>query len=94
MTGLCPFEVQAGMDIVEIRKQYPRLLIEGGLDKTKVARGQEAIDAELEAKLPPMLSQGGYIPCCDHLVPPDVPWLNFRYYRERVREYIERYQPE
>ena len=93
VTGLYPFEVQAGMDTVEVRRRYPQLLIQGGLDKTKVAHGKQAIDAELEAKLPPLLSQGGYIPYCDHLVPPDVPWENFRYYRERVREYVERYQP-
>ena len=78
----------------EVRKQYPHLLIQGGLDKTKVARGREAIDAELEAKLPFMLSQGGYIPHIDHTVPPDVSWDNFRYYWEKVREYVERYQPE
>jgi uroporphyrinogen-III decarboxylase len=94
VTGLYPFEVQAGMDIVEVRKRYPQLLIQGGLDKLKVARDKEAIDAELEAKLPFMLSQGGYIPYCDHLVPPEVSWENFCYYRERVRQYVERYQPQ
>ena len=93
VTGLYPLEVRAGMDIVELRKQYPRLLMQGGLDKTKVAEGRRAIDVELEAKLPFMLSRGGYIPFCDHMVPPDVPWDNFLYYRERVRQYVERYQP-
>ena len=93
VTGLFPFEVQAGMDIVEVRKKYPELLIQGGLDKIKMARGKKAIDAELEAKLPPLLSQGGYIPYCDHLVPPSVPWDNYRYCRERIRDYVERYQP-
>ena len=68
--------------------------MQGGLDKTKVAEGRRAIDAELEAKLPFMLARGGYIPFCDHMVPPDVPWDNFLYYRERVRQYVERYQPE
>jgi hypothetical protein len=38
------------------------------------------------------LKKGGYIPYCDHLVPPDVPWENFRYYRMKVQEYVERYQ--
>ena len=93
VTGLYPLEVRAGMDIVELRKQYPRLLMQGGLDKTKVAEGRRAIDVELEAKLPFMLSRGGYIPFCDHMVPPDVSWDNFLYYRERVRQYVERYQP-
>jgi uroporphyrinogen decarboxylase len=92
VTGLYPFEVQAGMDVVQVRKQYPQLTIQGGLDKTKVARGRSAIDFELESKLPYMLKKGGYIPYCDHLVPPDVPWENFRYYRMKVQQNVERYQ--
>ncbi len=91
VAGLYPFEVQAGMDIVEIRRQYPQLLIQGGLDKNKVAQGKEAIDAELAAKLPALLSQGGYIPYCDHLVPPTVSWDNYRYFRQRIGEYVERF---
>jgi uroporphyrinogen decarboxylase len=92
ITGLFPFEVQSGMDIVRVRKKCPQLLIQGGLDKIKVAQSKEAIDAELEAKLPFLLSQGGYIPFLDHLVPPNISWENFRYYRQRVNEYIEKYQ--
>jgi uroporphyrinogen decarboxylase len=91
VTGFYPFEVMAGMDVVAVRKEYPRLHIQGGLDKTKLAAGTAAIDAELEAKLPYMLSRGGYIPYCDHLVPPDVSWENFSYYRMRLREYVERH---
>lgn len=93
VNGLYPFEVQAGMEIVEVRRQYPQLLMQGGLDKTKLAVSKAAIDAELEAKLPYMLTQGGYIPYCDHLVPPDVPWENFVHYRRKLNEYIERYRP-
>jgi hypothetical protein len=91
MTGMLPFEVQAGCDIVEIRKQYPRLQIYGGLDKNLVAQGKEAIDRELEAKLPPLLRQGGYIPFVDHLVHPDISWENFCYYRQRVAELATEY---
>lgn len=86
MTGMLPFEVQAGCDIVEIRQQYPRLQIYGGLDKNVVARGREAIDAELEAKLPPLLRQGGFVPFVDHLVHPEISWQDFAYYRRRVEE--------
>lgn len=93
MTGMLPFEVQAGMDIVEVRKAFPRLQIYGGIDKRRLAQGRAAIDAELEAKLPPLLNQGGYIPFADHLVPPDVSWEDFCYYRRRVAELAERYHP-
>ena len=91
VTGFYPFEVMAGMDVVAVRKEYPQLHIQGGLDKTKLAAGKASIDSELEAKLPYMLSQGGYIPFCDHLVPPDVSWESFLHYRTRLREYVEKY---
>ena len=29
---------------------------------------------------------GGYIPGCDHALPPDIPWDNFLHYRERLAE--------
>lgn len=88
MTAILPFEVQAGNDIVEIRKNYPQLQIYGGIDKNAIARGKQAIDVELEAKLPSLLKQGGYIPFADHLIPPNVSWENFRYYRQRVKELV------
>lgn len=86
MTGLLPFEVQSGMDIAAVRQAYPRLQIYGGLDKRALAQGPAAIDRELERKLPPLLRAGGYVPFVDHLVPPDVSWENFCYYRRRIAE--------
>lgn len=90
MTGMLPFEVQAGMDIVAVRRAFPRLQIYGGLDKRQIALGKQAIDLELETKLPPLLKQGGYIPFADHLVHPDVSWNDFCYYRRRVAEIASR----
>ena len=88
VTGLSPFEVNAGMDVVEVRKAFPRLQILGGLDKTVIAAGRAAIDKELEAKVPFMLRAGGYIPHVDHNVPPDISWDHFAYYRRRLNEMI------
>jgi uroporphyrinogen decarboxylase len=89
VTGLSPMEVQSGMNIVEVRKQYPELQIYGGIDKRVPVFGKDAIDRELELKIPYMLKQGGYIPYLDHLVPPDVPWEGFKYYRNKLDLYIE-----
>lgn len=86
VTGVYPFEVAAGMDIVEVRKAFPDLQIIGGLDKRKVAVGRSQIDAELEAKVPFMTQRGGYISAVDHTTPPDVSWDNFVYYRSRLKE--------
>lgn len=89
LTGLYPFEVQAGNDIRSFRKEYPRLQILGGLDKIAVAHGREATERELSDKMPFMLKQGGFIPFLDHYVPPDISFEDFSYYRKRVKEYIE-----
>ena len=48
--------------------------------------GRDAIDRELACKVAPLMRAGGFIPCCDHSVPPDVPWENFRHYRKRLSE--------
>jgi uroporphyrinogen decarboxylase len=82
---LFPFEVQAGCDVEEYRRKYPRLGIQGGLDKRALAQDREAIDREL-ARAERMLKHGGYIPGPDHVVPPDVPWENYKYFMERLRE--------
>lgn len=91
VTGIYPFEVNADMDVVEVRKQFPTLQIQGGMDKMEVAKGKKECDAELEKKLPFMLKKGGFIPYMDHLVPPEVSWEMFCYYRDRVNDYIDQY---
>ncbi|MCL4535589.1 MAG: hypothetical protein M1370_10580 [Bacteroidetes bacterium] len=89
VTGLYPFEVNAGMNVVEVRESFPRLNIIGGIDKVAVAAGKEQIDRELEAKVPLMLRRGGYIPCIDHHVSADISWENFLYYRKRLAAMID-----
>ncbi len=85
---MMPMEVAAGNDPYQLRRQYgERIRFMGGIDKRALAAGREAIDGEF-ARLKPLLDQGGYIPDTDHAVPPDVPWENFCYYRERKLEFI------
>ncbi len=84
--GMLPFEAAAGMDIREIRKEYPQLIICGGLDKREIAKGRSAIDRELEEKLPFMFERGRYLPGMDHHVPPEVGWGDFLYYLEKTRQ--------
>jgi hypothetical protein len=83
---LYPFEVQAGMDVLAVRKRYGRQLrIWGGVDKRALARGPQAIEAEL-ARLKPLLDEGGYIPHPDHSIPPDVSFENYCYYMRQLKE--------
>ena len=83
---LYPFEVQAGMDVLAVRKEYGRdLRIWGGVDKRAVAEGPAAIDAEIE-RVRPLIAEGGYIPMLDHSCPPDIAWSDYQYYMRRMAE--------
>jgi uroporphyrinogen decarboxylase len=93
ISGVYPFEVQAGMNVEEIGAAYPDLVVLGGIDKREVVKGPAAIDAELERRMPFLLQRGGFIPTLDHHVTSEVSWENYVYYRRRVAEYCERYSP-
>ena len=82
-----PFEVASGCDVVALRKEYPNLLMRGGIDKRILAAGKEAIDREIDRIMPFMTAQGGYIPTCDHGVPEEVDFESFIHYRSRLREF-------
>ena len=80
--GFNPMERAAGMDPVELRREYPSsVCLTGGVDKREIARGRAAIDAEL-ARLAPVVEAGGYLPTIDHAIPPDVSYEDFLYYLE------------
>lgn len=83
---LYPFEVQCGMDVLAVRKEYGKeLRIWGGVDKRALAKGRQAIDAEL-ARVKPLIDEGGYIPHTDHTCPPDISFDNYCYFMKRLEE--------
>jgi uroporphyrinogen decarboxylase len=83
-----PFEVQAGMDVLEVRREFGRdLRIWGGIDKRAVAWGPEHIDAEL-ARVRPLIEDGGYVPAPDHSLPPDTPYANYVYFMEQLEKAV------
>ena len=82
-----PFEVQAGMDVLEVRRQWPRqFVIMGGMDKRALYHDRDTIRSEVMRVVPSMLAAGGYIPAIDHAVPPEVSLDNWLYFLELVRE--------
>jgi hypothetical protein len=89
ITSMYPFEQQAGNDIAEIRQKYPKLGIMGGIDKNILRKGKQYIDMELQ-KVPYLIEKGGYIPYIDHMIPPDSSWENFKYYRNKLNNIIEK----
>ena len=82
-----PFEVGTWhADPLAYRKQFGRdLRIIGGFDKNILRSSRTAIQAEVQ-RLAPLVEQGGFIPHCDHLVPPDVPFENYIYYLQQARQ--------
>ncbi len=87
VNGFLPLEVAAGMHAADLRKKYGKnLLLIGNIDKRALIRGKEAIRKEVTCKVPYLLSQGGYFPTIDHAVPPDVPFENYMYYLQLLRE--------
>ena len=46
----------------------------------------DAIRDEVMAKIPFLLETSGYFPSVDHFVPPDVPFENFVYFINTMRE--------
>jgi uroporphyrinogen decarboxylase len=91
LNGVFPLEVAAGMDVTALRARYGKeLLLIGGIDKRALARGPEAIRAELARRLP-VVAQGGYIPAVDHSVPHDIAFNDYVYYQQLLHEECQRY---
>ncbi|MCP4405948.1 MAG: hypothetical protein GY801_52730 [bacterium] len=89
LTGFLPFEPAAGMDIVEIRKQYgKRVTIKGGIDKFVLWQSNAEIRKELEDKMQPLMQEGGVVFGLDHRIPNGTPLGNYRYYVDTGREIL------
>lgn len=87
--GVLPLERQAGVDIGELRQQYPDFLFIGAFDKMTMRRSTEAMRGEFQ-RLLPVMKTGGFIPACDHQTPPDCPLERYRDYVAMLHEYAEK----
>jgi uroporphyrinogen-III decarboxylase len=82
-----PLECAAGNDAVALRKKYGHDAILGGnIDKRILLKDRDAIREEVMTKIPYLLETSGYFPSVDHFVPPDVPFENFVYFINTMRE--------
>ena len=85
ITVMHPMEVASGMDVRHERQKYgKRVAFFGGIDKRALAASRDDIDKEVIPKLDECFAEGGWIPACDHGIPPDVPFDNYRHYRDLV----------
>ncbi len=84
------FPVEVGVwnaDPVAYRKQFGKdLRMMGGFDKHLLAKGKGEIEKEVH-RLTPLVEEGGFVPFCDHRVPPDVPLENYIHYLELARKH-------
>ena len=81
-----PIEVAAGNDIVAYRHQFGRqIAFRQGVDKRAIAKGGKTIRDELK-RLEPVVRAGGFMPGCDHGVPPDISWPAFMDYARLLAE--------
>ncbi len=82
-----PLEVAAGNDPISLRNKYSTdLIIGGAIDKRAFIKDKKTIKEEVMSKVPFLMEKGAYFPSVDHLVPPDVPFENYRYFINLIRE--------
>ncbi len=82
----CETNAQA-MDYLDIRREFGRdLRLIGGIDLDVLRSGKEAIRKEVMDKVPPLISEGGYVPMADGRVRKNISYTNYRYYRKLLEE--------
>lgn len=83
----CGAAQASGVDYVELRREFGGdLLLIGGLDVRVLAQDRRAMEEEILSQVPPLLEQGGYVPLVDGRVRSHVPFENYVFYRELIRE--------
>lgn len=83
--AVLPMEVAAGMDVARLRARFGRSLrMFGGIDKRILATGGRREIEQMVNGIADVVRQGGYVPGCDHNIPEDVPYGNYRYYRDLI----------
>jgi Uroporphyrinogen decarboxylase (URO-D) len=82
-----PLECAAGMDPLALRRKYGRaVILGGGLDKRELMKDRSSLKREVMGKVPRLAETGPYFPSPDHCVPVDMPFENFCYYINLLRE--------
>jgi uroporphyrinogen decarboxylase len=86
--ALNPLEVKAGMDPIQLKRQYGKQLVLHGGINAMLWDDVEAITAEMRRVLPILKEGGGYIFSSDHSVPSSVSLDNFRYITTLAKELL------
>jgi len=88
VTCLQPLEAKAGMDLLELKRQYGDCLaFMGNIDFEVISRGRADMLREIRTKVGLGKRGGGYVYHSDHSVPPKVSLETYKNVLELVREY-------
>ncbi len=88
MDCLQVIEVKAGMDLLKLYRDFgERISFMGGIDVRVLYTNDRAqIDAELEAKIPTVMQNFGYVLHSDHSIPITVGYDTYRYFIQKGLE--------
>jgi hypothetical protein len=87
--GLNPIEKAAGMDIYEIRRRYPELILVGGMDATNLLRTgvRDEIRSETRRMIEEIGGEGRFLIGSSTEIGGDIPLDNYlTFYQEATRE--------
>lgn len=87
VNGLYPFEVQSDNDIFSVLNANPKLSAIGCLNKNCMTESKAAIDKEMERAIS-LIKTGRVIPGPDHFVLNDVPFENYKYFMNSLKQVI------
>ena len=74
------------MDYLVLRRRYGKSLrLIGGIDLDCLTRDEAAIEHEVMTRVPPLLTEGGYVPLADGRVRSNMPFHNYVYYRRLLQ---------
>ncbi|HUT93749.1 MAG TPA: uroporphyrinogen decarboxylase family protein [Thermoguttaceae bacterium] len=85
--GLNPLERRANMQMTALRKQYPKLILTGGMCNTRTLLRGTRREIEAEAREIIDLGRDGGIVIGTHSVSPEIPLENFVAYHEACTKY-------
>lgn len=78
------------MDYTELRNKFgSNLRLIGGIDLDTLRDDKHVIRREMESKVLPLITSGGYIPIADGRVRKNIPFENYAYYRRLLQQMIE-----
>jgi len=89
LSALHPIETKAGMDLIELKREYGKdLALFGGIDVRAMADPDpRVIEEEIKRKFEVAMVGGGYIYHSDHSVPNNVSYRQYQHVLELVRRY-------